>query len=172
MIRVLVKVLLVIMILFALELPAYGLTSSTELLEDGKKYTGKRIIFQGEAIGDVMKRGSYGWVNLRDEEIAVGVWAPVGMLEKIKYTGDYDHRGDTVEVEGVFSQNCKEHEGEIDIHAESLKIVEAGGKVAHSVDVKKVLVGGALSLLALTLFTVNRIQKRRTVGFVGRGLTK
>lgn len=162
MIRLLAKILLALVIIFTLETTAYGATSSADLLEDMKKWAGKRIIFQGEAIGDVMRRGPYGWVNLHDGENAIGVWAPVEMLEKIRYTGDYRHKGDVVEVEGIFSQNCKEHGGEIDIHAESLIITKVGGEITHPTDMKRVFLGGALSLLALALFVVNRSQKRRT----------
>ncbi|MCM8792845.1 MAG: hypothetical protein NC898_00005, partial [Candidatus Omnitrophica bacterium] len=48
--------------------------SSTELLKNPRDYDGKRIIYEGEVIGDVMERGSFVWVNLKDKKFALGVY--------------------------------------------------------------------------------------------------
>lgn len=158
------KILLILALFFSLSAPAYGSVSSTELIGgDAKKHSGKSIEYQGEAIGDVMERGEYGWVNLHDGDNAIGVWAPVEMLRKIKYAGDYNYAGDIVKVEGVFSQSCKEHGGDIDIHATSLSIVKAGGRVDHPIDGKKAVAAGVLAVLAAVLFAINRYQERHFI---------
>ncbi|MBE0447031.1 MAG: DNA-binding protein [Actinobacteria bacterium] len=153
-------VLLIVIIISFLASPAYALVSSTELIEDSKKYDGKRISFQGEAIGDIMERGEYGWVNVHDGGDAIGVWAPVAELRKIKFAGDYNHIGDTVLVEGIFNQACSEHAGELDIHAESITVVVAGSQVEHPIDRRKAIAAAILLSMAITLLLANRYQKK------------
>lgn len=157
------KILLITLIFILLGSPAYALVSSTSLIENANKYSGKEVVYQGEAIGDVMKRGKYGWVNLHDGSNAIGVWAPVDMLNKIEFVGDYNHIGDMVLVEGIYSQACTEHGGDIDIHAKSLTIIKTGRKVSHPINKTKASIAGVLFLLAVIVFMINRYQKRHFV---------
>lgn len=158
-----VTVLFIIIVAMALlAAPAYAV-SSAELIENAKEYEGTRISLQGEAIGDIMKRGSYGWINIHDGDSAIGVWAPVGELRKITFTGDYAHNGDTVLVNGTFSQACPEHGGDIDIHADSITIVSTGNRVERPVDTGKAVAAAILLLVAVALFVVERYQKRHSI---------
>jgi len=45
-----------------------------EILKDAASYDGKTIVFTGEVIGDVMRRGNYAWVNVYNGDDALGVW--------------------------------------------------------------------------------------------------
>lgn len=163
MIKFLIKILLATILVVFIGAPAYGAVSSTSLIENAKQHSGNRVAYKGEAIGDIMKRGSHGWVNLHDGNNAIGVWAPMEMLQKIKFTGDYNHSGDIVLVEGVFDQACDEHGGDIDIHAESLEIIQTGKRVDHTLSNKKAVTAGILSLVAIILFAVNKYQKRHFI---------
>jgi len=158
--------LLVTIAIFSFASPAYAVVfsndaviSSSELIENAKRHEGQRITFQGEAIGDIMERGKYGWVNIHDGDNAIGVWVPVAELRKITRTGDYRNIGDTVLINGIFNQACVKHNGELDIHAKSITIVKAGSEVNHPVSRMKASIVGALFLLTVVLFTVNRYQK-------------
>lgn len=144
--------------------PALAMVSSTKLIEDSKTYDGRVILYEGEAIGDVMERGDFGWVNLHDGHNAIGVWAPVADLEKIEIVGDYKHIGDRVLVEGVFNLACEEHQGEFDIHAESFTIVKSGRRVEHRVDARKIIAAAILVPVALALYFIDRYRRRHMVG--------
>ena len=159
------KHMLLTLVLFTLlAAPVYGAVSSTALIEDAKRYTGVRVEYQGEAIGDLMERGGYGWVNLHDGNNAIGIWAPVSMLRQIKFVGDYNFTGDTVVVVGVYDQACDEHGGDIDIHAETLKVVRVGGKISHPINTNKAVAALILVSIAVALFFIERYRRRHLIG--------
>ncbi|MBS3908648.1 MAG: DNA-binding protein [Actinobacteria bacterium] len=158
-------VLLVALIaLLAPAATALAAVSSTELIENSRAYDGTVIEFQGEAIGDVMVRGESGWVNLHDGDNAIGIWAPASELRKIKTAGDYNSIGDRVLVEGRFYMACPTHDGEFDIHAERLTVVEAGARVTHPVEPGKLIAAAVLAPVALALFLFERYRRRHNVG--------
>lgn len=101
--------------------------SSAELLRHPKEYDKKRIIYQGEVIGDIMERKDFVWINLHDGYAAIGVFIKKETLPSIKFLGSYKVKGDILEVEGIFNASCLEHGGDIDIHGERVKIIKEGG---------------------------------------------
>lgn len=160
------RVLALLLIIFALAssaTPAFAAVSSTQLIESSQAHDGEKITYVGEAIGDVMKRGENGWVNVHDGDNAIGIWAQVDELNKIGVTGDYGHIGNTVLVKGTYNRACSEHGGEADIHAESLSIVEAGSAIEHSFNLNKAFAAAILAPLALALFFIERYRKKHFV---------
>ncbi|NPV29638.1 MAG: DNA-binding protein [Firmicutes bacterium] len=134
--------------------------SSADLLNYGSRYQGKLIEFEGEVIGDLMKRGEYAWIPVSDGLNTIGVWAPALYVEQIKYVGSYRYRGDRVRVIGIFHQACRQHGGDLDIHAKSLEIIKQGCRISHPLDRARVLGAGILGLFAVILFFVNRFRVR------------
>ncbi|HZD60417.1 MAG TPA: DNA-binding protein, partial [Anaerolineae bacterium] len=63
--RAITNLFIVIIVMALLAAPAYAI-SSTELIKNAKEYEHTRVSFEGEAVGDIMKRGSYGWINIHD----------------------------------------------------------------------------------------------------------
>lgn len=146
---------------FAEKTPAL---SSSELIEKIDEYNGKTVVFQGEAIGEKMPRNNGVWINISDApNSAIGVWFTFEDAEKIKILGDYNFKGDIVKVEGVFNRACKEHKGEIDIHAASAEIVEPGSPVTHPVSTKEIWAAAALSLIAVGLGIKTRKRSKPKV---------
>lgn len=134
--------------------------SSAQLLENGTQYEGKEVVYIGEVVGVVMERGEHGWVNVNDGSNAIGVYAPKGLLEKITTTGDYSHKGDIVEVSGVFHRACPEHGGDVDLHAKSLVIVGKGYKIEHPISMSKIFFALLLLIVNLPLMILlNRIKE-------------
>lgn len=125
--------------------------SGTELINNAKDYDGKAVVFEGEAIGEVMLRGGYAWVNLNDGSSAIGIWMPKEMADTIKYTGSYQYRGDWVEVAGVFNRACPEHGGDLDIHAQGISKTLPGRQLKKRININKVnmvyILSGALALV-------------------------
>ena len=111
---------------FTLRLAFAQPVSSSELIDNTQNYDGKTIIYSGEAIGEIMIRGEYAWVNLHDGQQAIGIWLPKKLAETILYMGSYKTKGDWIEITGTFHRVCKEHAGELDIHATSLKRIHDG----------------------------------------------
>ncbi|PIQ90278.1 MAG: DNA-binding protein [Candidatus Omnitrophica bacterium CG11_big_fil_rev_8_21_14_0_20_41_12] len=134
--------------------------NSNELISQGQQYDGKSIIYSGEAIGEVMKRGEFAWVNINDGNKAIGVWMSAGLAKEINFTGAYKAQGDIVEIIGVFHRACLEHGGDLDIHARALRKITPGKITDHKLDSFKVKV--ILGLLgALFLVWILSLFKRK-----------
>ena len=131
--------------------------SSTELISNAKHYDGKVITYQGEAVGDIMPRGDYAWVNLNDGNAAIGIWARKADLKDIIYLGGYRVKGDVIEVTGIFNRSCVEHGGDLDIHAQEIKKVSSGERSFKQLDMKKFYIGLFFTLTILFLYFINKL---------------
>ena len=142
-------------------LPCFaGSLSSAELINNAKQYDGKIVSYEGEAIGDIMKRGNFAWVNVNDGANAIGIWIDNTLLEDINYTGSYKSAGDRVEVTGIFHRVCPEHGGDLDIHGQALRKIKEGGFIPEKLDpLKRNYV--FISLGALCLIWILSLLKRR-----------
>lgn len=130
---------------------------SNELINNAKLYDGKAVIYKGEVIGDVMKRGDFAWVNLHDGVNAIGIWVPLAFTKEIAYTGSYKAKGDIIEISGIFNRACPEHGGDLDIHAQTLRKIDSGRLVRERLNPSKVsqalvILGVLFSVWILTLF--------------------
>ena len=45
-----------------------------ELIENGKRLNMNIVVLEAEAIGEVLERGDYAWVNVNDKTNAIGIW--------------------------------------------------------------------------------------------------
>lgn len=130
---------------------AAGHISSAELIGNAKEYEGRQVIYRGEVIGEVMRRGDFAWVNLHDGGNAIGIWVPFSLAKDIVYTGSYKAKGDIVEVTGIFNRACPEHGGDLDIHAQSFLKIEHGRPVLEVINPAKknqvLILGGFLVLV-------------------------
>lgn len=131
--------------------------SSNELIKNAKQYDGQSIVYSGEVIGDVMARGNYAWVNINDGDNALGVWMDISLAKEIKFTGNYQARGDVLEIAGIFHRACPQHGGDLDIHVQSLRNSSPGRIVRQKLNFDKVnlsliLLGILFLIWILTLF--------------------
>jgi hypothetical protein len=151
----------------------------------GLFWNGKTVTFHGEAIGEVMVRGDYAWIHLNDDAYMVknveegaqlggynsgmAVWIPAPLTKAIDTYGDYQHEGSIVEIQGVFNGACKEHGGDMDIHATSLKLLRAGHIVVDPTPPWKALLAVGLAAAAGLLFWLER-RYRHVVATPNRGV--
>jgi len=134
--------------------------SSTELINNAAKYDGKSVVYAGEAVGDVMARGDFAWVNINDGDNAIGVWLSKESAGEIRYTGSYNCLGDEVEITGVFQRNCTQHGGDMDIHAQGIRKINPGRAVIEELD--KTKRNFVFILLALLFPALVFVRRRRT----------
>lgn len=103
--------------------------SLSELIDEANDYDGHVIKFRGEAIGNILYRGSYAWVNVSDaNNSAIGIWMSANTARKINSLGHYGMRGDALLVTGTFNRACPDHGGDPDIHADTVTIMNSGSK--------------------------------------------
>ena len=144
-------VLFISILIFCLGLPSLALISSTELINNAEKHDGEIIEYEGEVIGDVMRRGKNGWINVSDGKAALGIWAPRNLLNKIKITGDYNYIGDKVRIKGVFFRASAQHGGDLMIEASDLTVIDPGHKVKHEIQHGKIVIAIILAIGILIL---------------------
>ena len=108
---------------------------------------------QGEAVGDKLTAGDGGvWVNiLGSSGASVGVHMSAEQAESVTRLGDYNNSGTVVIVTGVYSVACHDHQGELDLHAQSVEVVDAGGAIEHVVDVRHGVAAIAMCLAGACL---------------------
>ena len=161
------------------ETPAGIEVNSSTLVENANLWNGRIVTFKGEAIGESMVRGKMAWLHLNDDaymeknidEGAVlggyngghAVWVSAELATKIRSFGDFKHDGDIVKVAGTFNAACREHGGDMDIHASSLEIVRPGYPVPHTVNVQRGMIAGLLFVVAALLYGIRRIAVRRRI---------
>lgn len=149
-----------IAICLALVLSSYcSAITGNELVENAQRYDSKTITFEGEAIGDIMVRGNYAWLNVNDGSRAIGVWAKKEQVQDIKFAGNYQYTGDKIKVVGVFHRACKEHGGDLDLHAHKIEIREPGYKQQHKIYPAKVVIVIVLLMAILLVIFLPRIFK-------------
>lgn len=146
-----IKWLLLLVCFTGLLCPSFaaGPLSSAELINRANEYDGRMVTYKGEVIAEVMRRGDFAWVNLHDGDNAIGIWAPLALINEIVYTGSYKARGDIIEVSGIFHRACPEHVGDLDIHASSLRKIESGRLIPEAI--KPIRLKQALILLGVLL---------------------
>lgn len=139
--------------------------SSDELIQNAKEYDGKEVVFQGEVIGDIMRRGKFSWVNIFDGKKAVGAFLDKSVFDDVIFTGDYNHKGDIIEVNGVFHRACLEHGGDLDIHVYRMTKLRDGYKVVRSINQKKVRMVLWLAIILVGLVSI--VMGRKRLGMMG-----
>ena len=151
--------------------------SSTQLVEKPTTFNGTTVTFTGEAIGEVMVRGDYAWIHLNDDAYeeknveegaklggynsGMAVWIPAALTKQVDSYGDYKHEGSIVQITGTFNAACKEHGGDMDIHATALRVIRPGHDVVDAIALWKVLLAIALVALAAGLWWVDRLTRNR-----------
>jgi hypothetical protein len=146
--------ILILVIGFSSICYAEDITNFNDLIENGKALDGKTVTINGEAIGDMMKRGDYSWLNISDGSNAIGIWGETSIINKVTTLGNYKQKGDMVEIQGEFHRACSEHGGDMDIHITNLSVIEKGRKVSQPIDYNKVKILSLLSLAALFTSTI------------------
>ena len=132
--------------------------SSNELIEKAKELNGRKLSYRGELITAIMDRGDHSWVNLKDGSNAIGVWCKTSSLAGVKFIGDYKNRGDLLEVSGTFNRACSIHNGDLDIHADTVRIIRCGYPIDRDIDMK--MVHSTAILFMIAIFTVMIFRKK------------
>lgn len=149
---------------FCLALPAHATDApavrSNDLIEDAARWDGQTVVFEGEAIGEVLPRGEYAWINLADEGNTLGCWVTAAMAKEITCCGRYGQHGDTLRVVATFQRACPDHGGDLDLHAISLTKTAAGYPVAHPVE-SRMAWGAGLGLAGAAAAGLAYLRRKR-----------
>jgi hypothetical protein len=162
--RKIIKIFVLMFLLvisFSLNVFAAQRTDINSLIEHAKALDNKEVTVQGEAIGEMMNRGEYSWVNINDGTNAMGIWIKTAEAEQITSFGDYKHKGDTVKITGIFHRACVEHGGEADIHSETCEITVKGITISERIPSGKLIATVLLVPVAAILFFLYYKKSRK-----------
>ncbi len=154
--------------------------SSTELIEHPDKYNGRRVAYEGEAIGEILRRGDNAWLTLNDDPYrhrprreyqelkggnsGIGVYGPYAEASRITRLGSYDSLGDLVLVEGTFFKANPEQGGDLMIEFDTLTVLRKGHAVNRNHIGAKPVVAAALLLASAALAWMWWRSRKRLVG--------
>ncbi len=130
--------------------------TSGEVISYADILDGHTVVLHGEAIGECIERGDFCWINVYDNEnyISIGVWARLEMADVIEYWGDHNTTGDTLEIEGIVYRADPEADGELDMRAISISVLDnsGAGERVVLVPIWKIITAAALGLVTILLF--------------------
>lgn len=159
------KIIFILLILLNITIASIAeeITDFNLLLNNAKTYEQKNITVRGEIIGNKILTADKQncWVNITDGIMAIGIWLTTEQAAVLSCFGDYKHRGDIINVTGKFFSNCQEHNGEFDIHAQELVILEQGKTVEHNITRHKQYQAIMFSIAALVLFIIYMSKRSR-----------
>ena len=140
---------------------AADLVTGNILNEKLTEYDGKIVVYKGEAIGDILGRGDYLWVNVKNGNFLIGVWMKSEDAKSITHLGKYKEIGDFLRITGVYHSQCPEHWGENDIHATTVEIIRAGKIESEELDYRKVWESIIIAIVTLMFicYSHKRLQK-------------
>lgn len=137
-------------------------TTLAELLDARRALDGKMVVFQGEAIGDIINAGhNRKWVLLDDNGAALSVLLTTDQAKMITNLGRYGVKGTTLKVTGVYHIADAEEAGELDVRAYKVEVVSPGERFEKPVHLWKLALGLGLCAISagLGLF-YNYLRKR------------
>lgn len=117
---------------------------------------GATVSFSGEVVGDIMNADEeHKWVNLlATDGSCIGVLVDNDMAARISNKGDYDTTGTTLQVRGIYSIDCADHQGELDVHAIDVRVLDAGGHIEHYVSDADINIGLQMCAVGFLLLAV------------------
>ena len=138
----------------------YG-TNSKELIELAAEFDGKIVQVTGEVIGDKLQRSGYVWLSVADEYNAISVFASDDLARKINYIGDYNHKGDIVQIQGQFFRSDPQVGGELYIRAYQIDVLDQGFVISYAVSPLKRALALFLFIFTVLLGVLVGITSRR-----------
>lgn len=120
------------------------------LASTNRALNNSEVSFSGEVVGDVLNADEgCKWINLRGSSNSViSGYVTDEQASLIQNVGDYHATGTTLQVVGTYHVACPEHQGELDVHAASVEVIDSGGPVIHLVSPGRLGLATGLCVLA------------------------
>jgi hypothetical protein len=140
-----------------------GVLDVADVIARAKDLNGSEVTIEGEAVGESLNADiGYEWVNVLDDDTAVGVVMSVQDTALVRTYGEWNMRGDRIRVTGLFSAACPEHGGDLDIHAVRVAVVSPGAPIDRPVNGWKAIVAAAGASTAVLLYALYGRGRRRS----------
>lgn len=154
-------------------IPAGARISSNAAVACPQAFDGRRVVYVGEVVGDVMRRDGGAWVQVNDDPYALEVgplpahdqlrgtntwlqvWLPDHLLDGIE-PGRPGRRGDVIEVEGTLLRADPADAGGMTLRADRLRMHAEAVDVEVPVDGRQVVLAAVACGAAAGLWLLRR----------------
>lgn len=132
-----------------------------ELQSATSRMDGDYVKITGEVVGYAVKADDkHVWLNLQGESGSViSVLATNRAASQITQYGCYEATGDRIAVSGIYNQACGRHAGELEVHATSVDVEQAGTAIEHEGDYFYGSVGTLMLLISFILTVLERLWR-------------
>lgn len=160
-------ILIFLMLLLSSGLSLASDDLSTILLKPDA-YDNKNVEITGEVVGVAVRYGEGYFIQVnqdpyversiaeggeqKGQNVSIAVFVKPEMFKKIKFFGDYRHKGDVVKIKGTFHISCPNHRGETDIHATRLLVLKEGYHLRENLNFTLALTSIVAFVVSLFLF--------------------
>lgn len=159
--------------------PDPAAVTSNALYDCPAVFDGRPVVYEGEVVGAVLRRGDTAWVHLNDDVYSgvtgplpahrdfqggnggVGVRIPAALADEITTVGGPTARGDVLRVEGVFHRVDADTREAAVIVATAGQVAAVGTPFVDPVLPDRAVAAQVLGLLALGLVALERVTARR-----------
>lgn len=144
-------------------------TPIVDLSQADSYYDGQTVRVTGEVVGDRITAGAaegYCWITVTDPAYdinnTVEVYMTTEQASRIDAYGRYGQIGTIISVQGTFNLVCAEHQGESDVHADTVTVSQRGRAMPDKYD-PEALMPGVLAIVIglMMMLVVWRLQERR-----------
>lgn len=147
---------------------------ASDLIECPQLYDGLDVVYEGEVVRAVLRRGDRAWVQVNDDAYALDVGPlpehrtaiggnsgipvsiPAASAAQLRHVGSYQEQGDVIRVSGVFHRADPADGGGPTIQATSVEISRPGHRFDPAVSRPRAVVAVVMLLLAGLLAARNR----------------
>lgn len=144
-------------------------TPIVDLSQADSYYDGQTVRVTGEVVGDRITAGAsdgYCWITVTDPAFDVNntveIYMTTEQASRIDAYGRYGQIGTIISVQGTFNLVCAEHQGESDVHADTVTVSQRGRAIPDEYDATDLLPGvTAIVIGLLMMLVVWRLQERR-----------
>lgn len=150
------------------EVPALSNTETyrqveiSALLEASARQDNKNVAFTGEAMGfPIIADADHKWINVKNGSSMIGVYATNEQADAVEHYGGYGRDGDTITVEGIYHLSCDKHNGELEVHAHAIDVVQEGAPWGNTWNPAVLAVGLGLVIIGLTISWLRIFLRRK-----------
>lgn len=140
-----------------------GPVDVADVIARAEDLNGSIVTIEGEAVGESLHAEvGHEWVNILDDDTAVGVVMSAQDAALVKTYGEWDTRGDRIRVTGLFSAACPDHGGDLDIHAARISVITPGGPIDRPINGWKAIIAAGGAGVAALLYALYGRSRRRS----------
>lgn len=149
--------------------------TAAELIECPTTFDGRPVVYEGEVVRAILRRGDRAWVQLNDDRYAmeagplplhhatlginsgISVSVPIADADRITAVGSGHAYGDRLRVQGVFLRADPADAGAPAIQARAVEIIAVGGPIASRMSPARLVV--ALLLMAAAAAMIRAVWR-------------